>query len=114
MLRVLALTAWLWLFAHSAQATGVRCNPDLVEVGDEVSELLRMCGQPLVRTGVAPEETVGPVLAIEQWTYSVGPGTFVRVDPEPRRTITNVGDDPVRVLIVSAPVASGYEPMEWA
>ena len=79
MLRALALTVWLCLFAHSAQATGVRCNPDLVEVGDEVSELLRMCGQPLVRTGVAPEEIVGAALAIEQWTYSVGPGTFVRV-----------------------------------
>jgi quercetin dioxygenase-like cupin family protein len=41
-------------------------------------------------------------------------GTFVRLDPEPRRTITNVGEGPARVLIVSAPVESGYEPMEWA
>jgi quercetin dioxygenase-like cupin family protein len=41
-------------------------------------------------------------------------GTYVRLDPEPRRTIKNVGDDLVRVLIVSAPVESGYEPLEWA
>jgi len=41
-------------------------------------------------------------------------GTYVRLDPEPRRTITNIGDEPVRVLIVSAPVGSGYEPMDWA
>lgn len=41
-------------------------------------------------------------------------GTYVRFDPEPRRTIANVGDEPVRVLIVSAPVRSGYAPMDWA
>ena len=41
-------------------------------------------------------------------------GTYVRLDPEPLRAIANVGDEPVRLLIVSAPVGSGYEPMDWA
>jgi uncharacterized cupin superfamily protein len=41
-------------------------------------------------------------------------GTYVRLDPEPRRTIVNVGDEPLRLLIVSAPIGSGYEPMDWA
>jgi uncharacterized cupin superfamily protein len=41
-------------------------------------------------------------------------GTFVRVDPEPARTIVNNGGAPARVLIISAPRSSGYEPMEWA
>lgn len=41
-------------------------------------------------------------------------GTYVRLDPEPRRTIRNVGDELLRVLIVSAPVESGYEPLDWA
>jgi quercetin dioxygenase-like cupin family protein len=41
-------------------------------------------------------------------------GTFVRLNPEPLRTIVNVGDDPVRLLLVSAPRTSGYEPMDWA
>jgi quercetin dioxygenase-like cupin family protein len=41
-------------------------------------------------------------------------GTYVRLDPKPQRAITNVGDEPVRILIVSAPVGSGYEPMDWA
>jgi quercetin dioxygenase-like cupin family protein len=40
-------------------------------------------------------------------------GTFVRVSPETRRTIRNDSDQPLRMLIVSAPVASGYEPMGW-
>lgn len=40
-------------------------------------------------------------------------GTFVRVAPEVRRTIRNDSDSPVRMLIVSAPRSSGYEPMGW-
>ena len=41
-------------------------------------------------------------------------GTFARLDPEPRRTVVNEGDEVASVLIVSAPRTSGYEPMEWA
>lgn len=41
-------------------------------------------------------------------------GTFVRLDPEPRRTVVNDGDEPAVVLIASAPRSSGYEPMGWA
>jgi quercetin dioxygenase-like cupin family protein len=40
-------------------------------------------------------------------------GTFVRVSPQVRRTIRNDGDTPARVMIVSAPRSSGYEPMGW-
>jgi len=40
-------------------------------------------------------------------------GTFVRVAPEVRRTIRNDGDAAVRVLIISAPRTSGYEPLGW-
>jgi uncharacterized cupin superfamily protein len=41
-------------------------------------------------------------------------GTFVRVDVDVTRTAVNEGDAPVRLLIVSAPRSSGYEPMDWA
>ena len=41
-------------------------------------------------------------------------GTFARLDPQPRRTVRNDGAEPARVLIVSAPRTSGYEPMGWA
>ena len=40
-------------------------------------------------------------------------GTFVRLDPLPQRTVRNDGTEPARVLIVSAPCSSGYEPMGW-
>ncbi len=41
-------------------------------------------------------------------------GTFVRLDPEPRRTVLNTSGADATVLIVSAPRSSGYEPLEWA
>ncbi len=40
-------------------------------------------------------------------------GTFVRVAPEVRRTIRNNGSESARVMIISAPRTSGYEPMGW-
>jgi uncharacterized cupin superfamily protein len=40
-------------------------------------------------------------------------GTFVRVSPAVRRTIRNDSDAAAKVLIVSAPRSSGYEPMGW-
>jgi hypothetical protein len=41
-------------------------------------------------------------------------GTFVRLDPEPKRTVLNRSDGDAVVLIVSAPRTSGYTPMDWA
>jgi uncharacterized cupin superfamily protein len=55
-----------------------------------------------------------PTMVIEGQEHPAPPGTCVRLAPEPRRTVTNQGDEPARVLIVSAPRTSGYEPMGWA
>lgn len=56
----------------------------------------------------------GDATAVVDGVDSAAPaGTFVRVSPEVRRTIRNDGDAPVRMLIVSAPRTSGYEPMGW-
>ena len=55
-----------------------------------------------------------PSLVIDGRTVPAPAGTFVRLDPEPRRTVRNDGDEPASVLIVSAPRTSGYRPMEWA
>jgi hypothetical protein len=38
----------------------------------------------------------------------------VRIDPEHKRTVENIGETPCEVLIISAPRTSGYEPMGWA
>jgi uncharacterized cupin superfamily protein len=55
-----------------------------------------------------------PTLVVDGADHPARPGTFLRLDPEHRRTVRNDGDAPATVLIASAPRASGYEPMEWA
>ena len=55
-----------------------------------------------------------PSVVVGGEEYPAPAGTFVRLDPEPRRTVVNRGSSDARVLIVSAPVSSGYEPMDWA
>jgi quercetin dioxygenase-like cupin family protein len=55
-----------------------------------------------------------PTVVIDGEEHTVERGTFVRVAPHPRRTVRNDADRPARLLIVSAPRSSGYEPMGWA
>lgn len=56
----------------------------------------------------------GDAVAVVDGIESAAPaGTFVRVSPAVRRAIRNDSDAAARVLIVSAPRSSGYEPMGW-
>jgi hypothetical protein len=75
-LGLLALAPALALPAH---ATGLRCNHDLVEVGDSAAQLLLTCGEPMLRQTIATENTSKTEGIVEQWTYSFGPGTFLQV-----------------------------------
>jgi uncharacterized cupin superfamily protein len=54
------------------------------------------------------------VLVINGERIPAPAGTMARLDPEPRRTVVNDGDEVASVLIVSAPRSSGYEPLGWA
>ena len=53
-------------------------------------------------------------LVVDGVDHPAPAGTFARLDPEPRRTVRNDGDEPAEVLIVSAPRTSGFVPTEWA
>lgn len=55
-----------------------------------------------------------PTLVVDGADHPLREGSFARLDPTPKRTVRNDGDSVARVLIVSAPVSSGYEPMDWA
>jgi mannose-6-phosphate isomerase-like protein (cupin superfamily) len=54
------------------------------------------------------------VAVLDGLDYPAPAGTFVRVEPQVRRTIRNDGSEPVDLMIVSAPRTSGFEPMGWA
>ena len=53
-------------------------------------------------------------MVIDGDEHAAPAGTYVRLDPAPKRTIVNSGVELATVLIVSAPRSSGYTPMEWA
>jgi mannose-6-phosphate isomerase-like protein (cupin superfamily) len=55
-----------------------------------------------------------PTLVIDGEDFPAPAGTFARIDPAHTRTVSNAGEEPASVLIVSAPRSSGFEPMEWA
>jgi uncharacterized cupin superfamily protein len=55
-----------------------------------------------------------PTLVVDGADHLLREGSFARLDPTPKRTVRNDGSSLARVLIVSAPVSSGYEPLEWA
>ena len=55
-----------------------------------------------------------PTIVIDGEEHPAPEGTFVRLATEPKRYVINNGDAVARVLIVSAPTTSGYEPMDWA
>ncbi len=58
--------------------------------------------------------TGAPTLVVEGTDHPAPAGTWARCPPEVKRTVRNDGDEPARVLILSAPTTSGYEPMDWA
>jgi (S)-ureidoglycine aminohydrolase len=53
-------------------------------------------------------------IVIDGDEHDLPQGSFARLDPELTRTVVNRGAGPARLLIVSAPRTSGYEPMGWA
>ena len=53
------------------------------------------------------------VAAIDGVEQPAPKGTFVRVSPAVRRQMRNEGGEVARILIISAPRSSGYEPMGW-
>jgi uncharacterized cupin superfamily protein len=54
------------------------------------------------------------VIVIDGEEHPAPAGTFARLDPRPSRTVVNSGRQPARVLIVSAPTSSGFEPADWS
>jgi len=69
--------------AAAADSLGIYCDGDLIGKGASKAEVLLRCGEPLMR------ETVGDIrqqtpdgrtrLRVEEWTYDVGEGSFLRI-----------------------------------
>lgn len=55
-----------------------------------------------------------PAIVIDGDEIPIEAGDYIRVDPEHKRTIRNIGEVVCDILIVSAPRTSGYTDMGWA
>ena len=89
-----ALAALFAGLALPAQATGLRCNPDLVEAGDSAAQLLQSCGEPLVRQPIVDPQASPADGQVEQWTYSFGPGTLLHMSIANGRIVVVEDRDP--------------------
>ena len=74
----LALALCIPALALSAQATGLRCNHDLVEVGDSAAQLLLTCGEPLMRTRSRPRTPRRPKASSSSGPTASAPGPSSR------------------------------------
>jgi uncharacterized cupin superfamily protein len=105
-------TAGNWLLVRKAlglQAFGI--NMVDIEPGERIPEH--------DETGRNQEEVFlaldgDATIVIDGEEHALPEGSFARLDVDPKRTVTNKGSGPIRVLICSAPRGSGYEPMGWA
>jgi uncharacterized cupin superfamily protein len=53
-------------------------------------------------------------ILIDGEEYPAAAGAFARPRSPPSRTVVNKGGTKAKVLIVSAPMSSGYDPPDWA
>lgn len=73
--------------ASAPHAFGMRCNDRLVSIGDSKAEVLGKCGNPSFSSFVALETvkqadrngSVAVEVPVEQWTYSQGPNTLLKL-----------------------------------
>lgn len=64
--------------APSAQA-GLRCGMSLIQEGDSAALVKLECGEPLLTQTIALDNTSKTQGVVEQWTYDLGPGRFLRI-----------------------------------
>lgn len=57
----------------------MRCGAALVEEGDYKAQVLLKCGEPLFRERYYRGDALTACEVIDQWTYDLGPGQFLRV-----------------------------------
>jgi hypothetical protein len=56
-----------------------RCDYDLIQEGDSLAHVLSKCGEPMLRQMIAVENTSTTEGIVEQLTYNLGPGQFLRI-----------------------------------
>jgi hypothetical protein len=77
LVRTLLMLSLGMLAMSQARSDSLRCETELVDVGDEVYDLLKKCGEPSAKEG-------------DKWIYDQGPGEL--------RMIVRVADGVVQSI----------------
>jgi hypothetical protein len=67
-------------FMTAADAYGLRCGNNLVDVGDRKIDVLAKCGEPAITDEWYEEEGFrgsSVMIRVEEWTYNFGPTRFI-------------------------------------
>ena len=78
-ITALVLSVIAVLAAAPSARAGLRCGTSLIQAGDSAAHLLLECGDPLLVQTIATENTSTTEGIVEQWTYDLGPGRFLRI-----------------------------------
>lgn len=73
------LAAAAALGAATPAAADLRCGTELVSPGDSKVEVIKKCGEPLLRETVAVKKTPSADEIVDRWTYDQGPGRFLKI-----------------------------------
>jgi Protein of unknown function (DUF2845) len=92
--RAFVLFASAVSLSSTCYAESLRCNGDLVELGDAKFSVIQKCGDPIFvdtfckppEQAIAPQTSFGattinivPCLQIDEWSYNPGPGQFITI-----------------------------------
>ena len=90
----LVLLAFAVSLSGTCCAESLRCNGDLVELGDAKFSVLQKCGDPIfvdtfcrpADQVIAPQASFGattvnvlPCLQVDEWSYNPGAGQFITI-----------------------------------
>ena len=70
------------LLTKVAEADSYRCGRKIVRTGDSVSQLLRVCGEPRLKTSGNGEVEIGGVrrkARVQRWHYKKGQRSLERI-----------------------------------
>jgi hypothetical protein len=79
--------AMIALLPGVSSASGYLCEGKIISVGDTSSDLIAKCGEPdwkqssteEIITTIDKDTTKKILIAVEEWTYNLGPDRFIRI-----------------------------------
>jgi hypothetical protein len=79
MMRILLLLTLMAVPAFASEESKLRCDRELVGVGDSRWHVQAKCGAPTARDRRMENPEPGRFVTVDEWVYDRGPREFVRL-----------------------------------